>query len=77
MGESGGTTMAVYSPVSRASGVTWSSVTADLLVTMAPSMIWPPTRIVGERFLAVTNWARPTVPPAPGMFTTWMLEASF
>ena len=40
---------------------------------MAPTMIWPPTSSVGVRFLAVTNWARPIVPPAPGMFTTWTL----
>ena len=32
--------------------------------------------MVGLRFLPETNWARPTVPPAPGMFTTCTPEAS-
>ena len=77
IGESTGTTTISYSPTIRASGVTWSSETGDLLVMIAPCSVWPATRTASPlRFLVVTNWARPIVPPAPGTFYTWTLEAS-
>ena len=77
IGESAGTTISSYSPVSRASGVTLARVTGDLLVRMAPTMTSPPTRIASPFLpLLVTNWARPTVPPAPPMFSTCTPEAS-
>ena len=44
-GDSVGTTISSYSPVSRASGATLARVTGDLLVRIAPTMTNPPTRI--------------------------------
>ena len=77
IGESTGTTTISYSPTRRATGVTWSRVTGALLVMIAPCRVWPASRTVSPLpFLVVTNWARPIVPPAPGTFWTWTLEAS-
>ena len=73
MSELAGTTITSYSPVSRAIGVTCSSVTGDWLVRIAPSMTRPPIiSALPWPSLPETNWARPIVPPAPGMLTTWM-----
>jgi hypothetical protein len=69
MGESTGTTMASDSAVSRAMGVVWSRVTGDLLVRIAPSITNPLT-MSWFGSLLLTNWARPTVPPAPGTLVT-------
>ena len=75
-GESVGTTISSYSPVRRASGVTLARVTGDLLVRMAPTITSPPTRTASPFLpLLETNWARPMVPPAPPMFSTWTPEA--
>ena len=38
MSDAAGTTSASYSPVRRAIGVTWSSVTGEALVRIAPTM---------------------------------------
>ena len=70
-GESAGTAIACHSPVSRAIGVTWSSVTGDLLVMIAPTMTYPlAISWVGSPLAPFTNWAMPIVPPAPGTFVT-------
>ena len=76
IGELAATTSGWYSPVSRASGCTWSSVTGDLLIAIAPIMPSPVTSRFGLRAPLVTNWASPIVPPAPGMFWTWTPAAS-
>ena len=70
IGDFAGTTMASGSAVSRAIGVVWSRLTGDLLVRMAPTMTKPFTRSWLGSPLALTNCARPTVPPAPGTFVT-------
>src|SRR3546814_13672922 len=71
------TTITSYSPVSRAIGVTWSRVTGDWLVRMAPTMTSPLTiSALPSPFLRSTNWASPTVPPAPPTFSTWTEPAT-
>ena len=71
-GELGATAIALYSMVSRASGVTCSRVTGDLLVRMPPTMITPMTIMaLSLPFIVLTNSARPIVPPAPPLFVTW------
>ena len=77
IGESAATTRGWYSPVSKASGITWSRVTGALLIWIAPIIPKPPISRLGLRFLAVTNWDRPMVPPAPGTFMTWTPDARF
>jgi hypothetical protein len=75
-GEFAGTTTTSWSAVRRAIGVTSASVTCDLLVSTAPTMVMPITIIWLPSPLAwFTNWARPTVPPAPGTLTTCTLFA--
>ncbi len=76
IGESAATTSGWYSPVSRAIGATWSSVTGDLLIAIAPIMPRPITSRLGLREPLVTNCARPMVPPAPGTFWTCTPDAS-
>ena len=76
-GEFAGTTITSWSAVRRAIGVTASSVTGDLLVSTAPTMVMPITISWLPSPLAwLTNCARPTVPPAPGTLTTWTLLAA-
>ena len=76
IGELAGTTMASSSAVSRAIGVTWSRVTGDLLVRIAPTMTKPLTMSWLPSPLALlTNWAMPMVPPAPGTLVTCTLLA--
>ncbi len=71
-GEFGATAIALYSIVSRASGVTCSRVTGDLFVRMPPTMIAPITIMaLSLPFMVLTNSARPIVPPAPPLFVTW------
>jgi hypothetical protein len=68
--------MASASAVRRAIGVTCSNVTGALLVRMAPIMTKPLTmRVLPSPLDPVTNWAMPTVPPAPGTFVTCTLFA--
>src|SRR5688500_11879432 len=43
---------------------------------MAPIIPSPVTSRLLPRFLPVTNWARPMVPPAPGTLTTCTPEGS-
>ncbi len=63
--------MTSYSVVSRAIGVTWSRVTGDWLVAMAPTITKPIIIIIcSSPALSLTSWARPTVPPAPGTLKT-------
>jgi hypothetical protein len=68
--------MTRYSPVRRAIGVVWSRVTGDLLRRIAPTMTNPLTRSWLPSPLALTNLARPTVPPAPGSLATCTLLAA-
>src|SRR5262249_60948183 len=71
MGEWVGTTTIVYSPVSRASGVTSASVTGDLLVANEATMPKPPTTMASLLpALLRMNWASPMAPPAPPTLTT-------
>src|SRR5262245_51312620 len=78
IGELAGTTMTWVSSVSRAIGVTWSRLTGDLLVRMAPTMTKPLTMSWLPSPLApLTNWAMPTVPPAPATLVTCTLRAIF
>ena len=75
MSELAGTVRMPYSRTSSASGSALSSVTGALFEMIAPTMLKAVTRMLGLRFLPETNWAKPTVPPAPGMFTTCTPEA--
>ena len=69
--ELAGTTITSYSPVRRAIGVVWSRLTGDLLVMMPPTITRPsPSAHRRCRDYLLTSWARPTVPPAPAMFST-------
>ncbi len=71
MSDEAGTTMTSYSPVRRAIGVVFSSVTADWLVRMAPTITRPLTiRTFGLPFSLSASCARPIVPPAPVTFST-------
>ena len=74
-GESAGTTITSDSPVRRAIGVTSSSVTAWLLVSIAPSMTRP---IVISRLSSVSrsSWPSPITPPAPSTLKTCTLRTS-
>ena len=69
--------MTCVSSVSRAIGVTWSSVTGDLFSRIAPTITKPLTISVLPSPLLLTNCARPTVPPAPGTLITCALFTSF
>ena len=74
-GEFAGTTIASYSPVRRAIGVTSRSVTGERCMTTPPSMMRPDTRIASSRPCSEpTNRASPIVPAAPGMFSTGALR---
>ena len=71
-GELGATAIALYSIVSRASGVVWSRLTGVLLVRMPPTMITPVTmNALSFPFMVLTNSARPMVPAAPPLLVTW------
>src|SRR5918996_453756 len=70
-GESFGTATALFSMVSRARGVTWSSVTGALLVRMPPTMTEPMTmNALSAPRCWFTNSARPIVPAAPPLLVT-------
>ena len=76
-GEFAGTTTTSGSPVRRAIGVTASRPTGDLLVRIAPTIVMPITiSWLPSPFALLTNWASPTVPPAPGTLTTCTLLAA-
>ncbi len=70
--DAAGTATTSDSDVSRAIGVTASSVTADLLVRMAPTITSPITMRLRPSPLARANSASPMVPPAPPLFSSWI-----
>jgi len=73
MGELAGTTMTSYSEVSRAIGVTWSRVTADLFWIVPPTITMPPIMSAcGSPFEVLTNCASPMAPAAPPLLSYWM-----
>ena len=52
-------------------GVVSAMETAACVVRAAPTITCPPTRRAAPLPRSpVTNWARPTAPPAPGLFRT-------
>ncbi len=68
-GDPSGTTMTSGSSVSLAMGVMSSMRTSDAFVSTAPTITRPMTMsVAGSRSFA--SPARPTVPPAPGTFST-------
>ena len=77
-GRLAGTTSASNSPVSRAIGVVWVSLTGLLLAMIAPTITMPPTiRALGRPFHWLMNWGSPTVPPAPPTLVICAPEISF
>ena len=73
IGDLVGTTTMLYSPVSRASGVTSASVTFDRLVAKDATMPKPPTIMASLRpDLLRMNCASPMAPPAPPTLMTVM-----
>ena len=72
-----GTTTTSNSSVSEAIGVVLVSETADSLKTIAPTMTSPVTSSADSvRGGSLTNRARPTVPAAPGTFSTCTARTS-
>ncbi len=69
-GEDAGTTTTRYSLVSRAIGVTIVRSTGLFCSAMPPTITMPPIiSALGSPFALLTNWARPSVPAAPPLFS--------